>query len=168
MRRLELQHRIWRIFLSNCCGLAPIPDNVSRALDLGCGTGAWCLDFAEAHPKCHVMGIDLSSIHPTKVPSNVDFKIGDFSSKWDFGGKFDYIHSRSIQAGVRDWARLIDQVWENLEPGGYVELQEYHWPFLWDDDSVEQYGSAFKTYNKSLGEASRKLGIGLDAFSTLR
>lgn len=39
MDRLELQHRIWDIMLGGRLALAPITENISHAIDLGCGTG---------------------------------------------------------------------------------------------------------------------------------
>jgi trans-aconitate methyltransferase len=66
--------------------------------------------------------MDLSSIQPSIVPSNVEFLVGDFTTSWDFDRKFDYIHSRAITIGVQDWIKLVDEAWHNLEPGGWVEF----------------------------------------------
>ena len=68
--------------------------------------------------------MDLSPIQPSVVPSNV----GSFTAPWKFDHAFDYIHSRAITAGFRDWEKLVDETWRNLEPGGWVDIQEYHLP----------------------------------------
>ena len=162
----ELQHRIWRIFLANRAGLAPISSNPRRALDLGCGTGAWAIDFAEAHPECQVTGIDLSPIQPQLVPPNVEFFVDDMTSQWVYPYKFDYIHTRSTLVGIRDWPKLIDEIWNHLNPGGWIEFQEYHWPFGCDDGSIEKYAPNFKKWNDTLEKAAKALGTKLDAILT--
>lgn len=142
--------------------LAPIPTNLRSALDIGCGTGLWAIDFAEAHPDCRVMGTDLSPIQPTMVPPNVQFLVDDITQDWIYDQRFDYIHSRAITVGVKDWHKLIDQCWKNLEPGGWVEFQEYHAPMLCDDDSLDSC-PAYKLWNASVAEACVKAGTRLDA-----
>ena len=76
--------------------------------------------------------MDLSPIQPSVVPSNV----GSFTAPWRFGHAFDYIHSRAITAGFRGWEKLVDETWRNLEPGGWVDIQEYHLPGTSDNASI--------------------------------
>ena len=73
-----------------------------------------------------------------------------------------YIHSRAITVGIRDWRQLIDECWRYLEPGGWVEFQEYHCPFECDDDTIETV-PAFNLWNKSIMDATRITGTHLDA-----
>ena len=42
------------------------PENVRSVLDIGCGSGLWTIDFAEAYPDTDVVGLDL--VQPN-VPS---------------------------------------------------------------------------------------------------
>ncbi|KAJ3458811.1 hypothetical protein MRS44_012920 [Fusarium solani] len=42
-----------------------------RALDIGCGTGMWAIDFADEFPSCKVVGTDISPIQPGFVPPNL-------------------------------------------------------------------------------------------------
>ena len=72
--------------------------------------------------------MDLSSIRPSTVPSNVNFLVSYFTAPCDFDHRFDYIHPRAIAIGVRDWEKLVDEVPRHLEPGGWVEFQECHLP----------------------------------------
>jgi SAM-dependent methyltransferase len=85
-----------------------------------------------------VIGVDLSPIQPNVVPPNVEFIIDDMTAPWIFDHKFDYIHSRAFTIGVKDWELLINEVWRYLEPGGWVEFQEYHAPFVSDDGTIER------------------------------
>jgi ubiquinone/menaquinone biosynthesis C-methylase UbiE len=38
--------------------LAPIGGNPQRVLDIGCGTGIWCIDFADKFPSASVSGFE--------------------------------------------------------------------------------------------------------------
>lgn len=44
---MDLVHHIYRFVLVGKLHLGPIPENPSRVLDLGTGTGIWEIDFAE-------------------------------------------------------------------------------------------------------------------------
>lgn len=158
----ELQHRIWQLSLDSRLHLSPLPDPLRNVLDIGCGTGAWVIEFAEAHPDTRVIGVDLSPIQPSVVPPNVEFIVDDMTAPWIFDHKFDYIHSRAITIGVKDWELLINEVWRYLEPGGWVEFQEYHAPFVSDDGTIERCPD-FERWNKILLEVARKAGTTLDA-----
>lgn len=158
----ELQHRIWQLSLSSRLHLAPLPQNVKACLDIGCGTGAWVIEFAEEHPECQLTGTDLSPIQPTMVPSNVTFIVDDITGEWLYPGKFDYIHSRAITVGVRDWGALVEQIWKNLRPGGWIEFQEYHFPFTSDDDTIKLC-PALEQWSNNTASASAKMGMRLDA-----
>ncbi|KAI7368279.1 hypothetical protein KC354_g2778 [Hortaea werneckii] len=152
IQRLELQHRIWQISLSGRLNSAPISENVSSCLDIGCGTGAWAIEFADRHPRCQVTGTDLSPIQPDIVPRNVEFIVDDITSEWLYPQKFDFIHSRAITVGIKDWGALVDQVWKNLKPGGWIEFQEYHFPFTSDDDTLKLC-PALDLWNNNLASA---------------
>ncbi|KAI7340234.1 hypothetical protein KC315_g788 [Hortaea werneckii] len=166
IQRLELQHRIWQISLLGRLNLAPIPENITSCLDIGCGTGAWAIEFADRHPKCQVTGTDLSPIQPDIVPRNVEFIVDDITSEWVYPQKFDFIHSRAITVGIKDWSALVEQVWKNLKPGGWIEFQEYHFPFTSDDDTLELC-PALDLWNNNLASASAKAGMRLDAILSM-
>ncbi|OCK73080.1 S-adenosyl-L-methionine-dependent methyltransferase [Lepidopterella palustris CBS 459.81] len=157
--RLELQHQIWYIVLSGRLYLAPLDKSAIRnALDLGCGTGSWAIDFADTHPNCQVLGTDLSPIQPSNVPPNCSFMVDDAGADWAFSHKFDYIHTRSISSGIRDWDRLLEQAFENLRPGGWVELHELHMPIKCDDGTAGP-DSAIIKWSQGVYEATKKFGI---------
>lgn len=58
--RLDLQHSIFMLALDGRPHLAPLskekPQNV---LDVGCGTGIWCIDLADLMPNAQVEGFDI-------------------------------------------------------------------------------------------------------------
>ncbi|KAH7065633.1 S-adenosyl-L-methionine-dependent methyltransferase [Macrophomina phaseolina] len=166
--RLNLQHRVWDIVLNGKLYLAPLNiDLVHEVIDIGCGTGAWCIDFADAHPNTHVIGIDLSPIQPHDVPVNCEFLIDDADTNWTFGQRFDYIHTRSVLLGIKNWDKLIEQCFASLRPGGWVELQEFHIPIGCDDGSAGP-DLAVTKWSTSVYEAFKNLGIDSMASSRFR
>lgn len=54
---------------------------------------------------------------------NCNFYIDDATKEWTFHQRFDYIHLRALTMGIADWEKLIDQAYNFLQPGGYLELQ---------------------------------------------
>lgn len=164
MDRLELQHLIWLEIMGGRLYLAPLDQiNVTHVLDVGTGTGNWAIEFAGQHPQVKVLGTDLSPIQPDYVPTNCDFLIDDATTEWSFHQRFDYIHSRAITMGIADWDRFVDQAYNYLQPGGFLELQEFHFPLEGLDDSVKE-GSALWTWGRKIQTVCGTLGI--DAAAT--
>ncbi len=63
--RLNLQHHLCRIALNGRLYLCPLPkDEIHDVLDVGCGTGLWCIDVADELPHAQVLGFDLRYVLP--------------------------------------------------------------------------------------------------------
>ena len=125
MDRLELQHRLFRMTLGDSLSRAPLPkESLREVLDLGTGTGIWVTDFAKEHPDTHVIGVDLSPIQPEQAPENCDFYVADVEKDWTFApASLDYVHSRMIISGIKNWPQLISRAMAGLRPNGWVEFQ---------------------------------------------
>jgi Methyltransferase domain len=100
MGRLDLQHFVWKISLNGKSHLAPISKDIHRAMDAGTGTGKWAIEFADEHPSCEVIGVDLSPIQPTAVPNNCSFLVDNIEEPWVYAEPFDYIHGRMLGLGT--------------------------------------------------------------------
>ncbi|KAF6803339.1 methyltransferase domain-containing protein [Colletotrichum sojae] len=126
-REPDLQHNIFLRTFDNRLGTAP-PNNpgtrVGRVLDVGTGTGIWAIDFADKHPEAEVYGVDLSAVQSALIPSNVYFEVDDIEERWIFSRPFDYIHSRMMTGSIRDWPTYLRNCYDNLSPGGYLELND--------------------------------------------
>ena len=73
----------------------PLSPSVLTAVDIGCGSGAWCVEVAERYPSAIVVGMDLSPIQPTLVPENCEFIVADLNQGLDFhDGSQDLVQSR--------------------------------------------------------------------------
>ncbi|KAK1621931.1 S-adenosyl-L-methionine-dependent methyltransferase [Colletotrichum phormii] len=169
--RLDLQHHIFDLSFDSKLGLSPPNEpesNVGRVLDLGTGTGIWAMDFGDEHPGAEVTGVDLSPIQPQFVPPNVKFEVDDIEDSWTYSRPFDYIHSRMMNSSISKWEEYIRQSFENLTPGGWLELQEFGLP-LSDDDTLKEEHALYQSM-KHLGEAAAKTDhafVDLDALKPM-
>ncbi|TDZ15586.1 Secondary metabolism regulator LAE1 [Colletotrichum orbiculare MAFF 240422] len=167
--RLDLQHHIFDLSFDGKLGLAPPnqPDaKVARVLDLGTGTGIWAMDFGEEHTGSEVTGVDLSPTQPQFVPPNVRFEIDDVEDTWTYSRPFDYIHSRMMNASISNWEAYIRQSYENLNPGGWLELQEFDLPL--SDDGTLTEAHALSQSMRHLGDSAAKLDRAFIALDKLK
>ncbi|KAF9878142.1 methyltransferase domain-containing protein [Colletotrichum karsti] len=137
--RLDMQNAICYLTFNRKLGFAPLADDdakVGRVLDLGTGTGMWAIEYADLHPEAEVLGVDLSPIQPTDVPTNLKFEVDDVEEEWLYSQKFDYIHLRFLNASIADWKKLMARAFEFTKPGGYFELQENDFVFTSDDGTL--------------------------------
>ena len=138
-----------------------------RILDLGCGSGRWCLDMAYHHPNAEIVGVDTSSIlveyararARTTQRDNVTFL------EWDaLEGNLDELGPGSydlvnLRFGV-GWVRGLDQ-WTNLLKrchalntiGGYTVVTE--------GEGLYTNSSALHRLYEIIVEALRRGGYGL-------
>jgi SAM-dependent methyltransferase len=139
---------------------APIGPKPQRVLDLGTGTGIWSIDFADEFPSALVIGTDLSPIQPNSVPPNCKFYVDDFESEWTFGPdeKFDYIHGRALGGCIANYALLYQRIYDNLNPGGWVEMQEFEADYYSPDDPELLKAPTCKKYAYWGNLASEKSG----------
>jgi hypothetical protein len=76
---------------------------------------------------------------------------------WVFGHKFDYIHGRYLLSFIKqDWNILFKSIYDNLNPGGWVESQETIIYFQSIDRSIE--GTALQRWNTLLLQGIQKMG----------
>lgn len=153
--RLNLQHAIFLLTFDDRLHCAPLKKRAPRVLDAGCGTGIWSIEFADEHPDAHVTGVDLSPIQPAFVPPNVEFLVDDIEEDWSFRAPFDFIFARFMTGSVQDWPRFFKQSFENLSPGGFIELQDCIYPMSSDDDTLSE-DTALYEWSTTLSEAFRR------------
>ncbi|GAB7364700.1 hypothetical protein MBLNU230_g5500t2 [Neophaeotheca triangularis] len=132
--RLDMTYNIIHKAILNKSPLAPalgnlrVADGPLRILDLGCGTGLWCLEMAEKYPDAEIYGVDLINITPkswvgSEIPRcitwNMPMDIED--SNWAQKGlpeaSFGLINLSGLRGAVADWRALYKKVYRHLKPG---------------------------------------------------
>lgn len=112
MKRLNAQHHILTRVKGGEIVNAPLPKKSgSKILDIGCGTGIWCIQMAEDNPDAAIVGMDISPIQPQNKPDNVEFLIHDMEKQWPFPDEhFDFIQLSLVQGNVADWGELMQKI----------------------------------------------------------
>lgn len=134
--RLDLQHQLFLMTTDLKLGLAPPSGEPENVIDLGTGTGIWAIEYAEQHPESQVIGVDLSPQQPDFVPPNCRFEIDDIEEAWTWNRQFDYVHARMMASSIADVPKFFRQCFENTKPGGWLEMQDTHFPLLSQDGTL--------------------------------
>ena len=119
--------------------------NVSKAVDVGCGTGVATVQIAGVFSSATVYGLDLSPVPEVvqKVaPANVTWAVGDvldvdynkpaddmMSREIFTPGGLDYIFGRMLFLGINNWPRYFSTAYHSLKSGGLIEHQDLDWKF---------------------------------------
>jgi SAM-dependent methyltransferase len=160
--RLDLIHHVFYRLTGNKLFMAPInPDGV-RILDIGTGTGLWAIEMGDHYPAAEcVIGTDLSPIQSKWVPPNVRFVVDDVEQDWVETQPYDYIHCKYMSGSIQNWQRLIQQCYEHLKPGGWLELQESDNTMYSEDGSLTPDNSMVRMMD-GLMDAAGKIGRTMD------
>lgn len=123
--RLDFQYEILKHLFEDRNYFSPL-SNPTQILDIGTGTGQWCIEMGEEFPEAEVQGTDLSPIQPTTVPENVRFFVDDAADEdWVLPPEhFDFIHTRMLLGCFTDFRDIIQKAFHHLKPGGFMESQE--------------------------------------------
>ncbi|CAF9932285.1 MAG: hypothetical protein ALECFALPRED_005257 [Alectoria fallacina] len=153
--RMDLHHEM----IMKACGgklhLAPLT-NPGRILDIGTGTGIWCIEMGDTYPDAEVIGNDFSPVQPNMVPRNVKFEVDDVEAPWTHQTKFDYIHSRFMAGSIADWPKLVRTCYDNLNPGGIVEFVDGDFLIYSEDGSTKD--SWWEKWNIDIARSARMGG----------
>ncbi|KAH6708972.1 S-adenosyl-L-methionine-dependent methyltransferase [Leptodontidium sp. MPI-SDFR-AT-0119] len=160
--RLDLQHHLFSLTFDGKLFTSPIEKPLHRVLDVGTGTGIWAIDFADEHPESEIIAIDLSPIQPSFAPPNVQFQIDDLEESWTFASKFDFIYARMMTGSFLNWPRFMEQSFEGLAPGGWIEFADIVFPARCDDDTMPP-STALAGFGNLYLEASQKVGRPTDS-----
>lgn len=110
----------------------------------GTGTGIWAINFARLHPQAHVIGTDLSLIQPPTLPPNCEFIRDDIEDPWAFQTPFDFVHLRMMFTCFQNPKHVMQTIYDNLEPGGWVEYQDTGLEIVGENAASEEYIRASK------------------------
>ncbi|KAL4923692.1 class I SAM-dependent methyltransferase [Aspergillus undulatus] len=160
--RLDMVHHVYYRALHDKLFLAPFDPDGKRVFDIGTGTGLWAIQFGDQYPQTtEILGADLSPIQPSWVPPNVRFVVDDVEKPWVVSEPYDFIHCRYMAGSIKDWPRLIKQCFDNLKPGGWLELQETANRLYSEDGSLKGDSYMVKMID-GLIEACDRIGRTMD------
>ncbi|KAF8866307.1 S-adenosyl-L-methionine-dependent methyltransferase [Acephala macrosclerotiorum] len=139
---LDIQHAQLLLSFSNRLYLSPIPkEKLLNVMDFGTGTGIWAIDFAIEHPGANVLGVDSEPFRLNHTRENLYFQtfVFDPERAWKPDCKYDLIHNRVMFGSLEEAPAFIQQAFECLATGGYLEMVSFTYPILlndgaWPDD----------------------------------
>lgn len=153
-------HVFWKILLERPI-LPHLDFTPQQILDIGSGSGIYCIELASILPESQVHGIDISPIQPLLVPENCTFYQADvMEGLWFRDETFDFIHSRDIHSAILGgkWAEYLREIYRLLKPGGWVQLVELDpWPGC--DDGTLKMDSAWIAYLQIMKKAFTRIGL---------
>ena len=156
--RLDNQHELFKATFDGKLFFSPVTEP-QAVLDVGCGTSNWAIDTAKLFPDADVTGIDLGQPQPSEAPTNYQHRIMDWESDWHFDNNhFDLIHSRCVFIAMKDHQKYIAQSLKHLKPGGWLEIQDFDFPW--------PCPGSLQRWSDYMMEASAKTGTNLAASTT--
>ncbi|KPM46362.1 hypothetical protein AK830_g145 [Neonectria ditissima] len=158
--RLDLQHKVWLLTFEGKLGLCPKIDEMAhRVLDLGTGTGIWAWEYARNHGGAAVVGVDMHPINrgaPVILP-NLKYRLQSLEGEWAWVEHCSLTFMRGTNGCFGDMRSMLDEAWDYLEPGGWVELQDMDYRFESDDGTLPKDLELSKV-GHLLVEASHRAG----------
>lgn len=94
--------------------------------------------MADRYPQATVRGVDLYPPQQEWVPPNCILEVDDITKSFTYKTKFDLIHIRQVLGSFSwsEWDKLYKRVYDNLEPGGWIEQLEQSVQVRCDDGSA--------------------------------
>lgn len=117
-------------------------------------------DVAQFHEKISVIGTDLAPIQSQQQLKNLNFYVEDANQPdWGWHDRFDYIHFRSLDGGIKDWAATLKTAFKCLRSRGFINLTDV--VYCSPTDS-EAYNSTWDLWVRILGTLKDKTGFSFD------
>lgn len=93
--------------------------------------------------------------------------VDDAESPWlNASNHFDYVHARHMSQALKNWNEVLEEAYRCLKPGGWIEFQELEHRTHSEDGSADD-GYALKTFLERIEEGMGKMGVDLNASTTL-
>lgn len=136
LSRLRIQDHTLTISMGGVLPELPDPGLFRRVIDVGCGSGTWVIDAAQAYPDMSLVGIDISvrmieyarsQATEQGVGGRVEFRVMDALRMLEFPpNSFDLANLRLSASFMRkwDWPKMLSELQRITRPGGTIRITE--------------------------------------------
>jgi ubiquinone/menaquinone biosynthesis C-methylase UbiE len=136
LTRLRISDHMITTGMSGVLSEQPDPTIFRRMLDVGCGTGGWIIEAAQAYPTMSLVGIDISKLmieyacaqaEAHQVKDRVEFRVMDALLILEFRTAFfDLVNLRFGATFLRtwDWPKMLSELLRVSRPDGIVRVTE--------------------------------------------
>src|SRR5690554_2032340 len=138
-------------------GLIPSGLKVSRWLDLGCGTGSFCVELASKYPQADGVALDLApgmlDAARQRQPQ-LAFVCADAGKLPLMPGSLDLIYSNFALQWCSDFPRVLQQAFLMLKPGGVLAFTSVldgslaELKHSWQQVDSHQHVNEFRTFGQ--------------------
>ena len=155
LTRLTIQDRMVTAAMGGVLPEQPDPTQFRRVLDIGCGSGQWVIEAAQAYPNMSLIGIDISlrmveyaraQAEAAHVADRVEFHVMDALLALEFPPEFfDLVNLRMGGSFVRtwDWSKLLLEFQRVTRPGGVFRLTEPEMIHNTNSPALKQFWEMF-------------------------
>ncbi|HEX3640271.1 MAG TPA: class I SAM-dependent methyltransferase [Ktedonobacteraceae bacterium] len=136
LTRLTIQDQMITAGMGGVLPEQPDPTVFRRVLDVGCGTGGWLIEAAQAYPMMLLVGIDISQrmikyaraqAQACQVNDRVEFHVMDALRTLEFPvAFFDLVNVRFSMSYLRtwDWPKVLSELLRVTRLGGVVRVTD--------------------------------------------
>ncbi|CAG8948934.1 hypothetical protein HYFRA_00002061 [Hymenoscyphus fraxineus] len=130
--RLRLQHELHKSAMAGELVQVPLSKtDPLRILDSGTGDGTWMVDVLKQYPNAELVGTDINEKHFEQlkdIPRSISFKVQNVLDEWPAEDQdaYDLVHQRYCltQFSAEKGAAIIKRLYNNVKPGGYMQIVE--------------------------------------------
>lgn len=136
MERVTIQDHMLTARMGGVLPEQPDPSIFHRVLDIGCGTGGWIIETAQAYPTMSLAGIDISprmieyahqQATAHQVADRTEFHVMDALLILEFPpAYFDLVNLRLGSSFMRtwEWPKMLSEMQRVSRPGSIVRVTE--------------------------------------------
>ncbi|KAF8590187.1 S-adenosyl-L-methionine-dependent methyltransferase [Ramaria rubella] len=152
--RLDDMHDSLKEYLGNQLSFAPIEGMApKRILEMGCGTGAWAIQAAQAFPNAEVVAVDIAPLPDRPLPPNLKFHTLNLTQAFPFEAEtFDIVHARFVFIHLPMFEDVLKRTVQLIKPRGWLLIEDADTlPHGTLPPNIQFFWEQLRTFQKSVG-----------------